>query len=58
LATVYDGLGEKDLEIEALQQAYGDRDPFMIFIGAGYFYDGLHTDPRFQGLERKIGVRP
>ena len=57
LAMVYDGLGEKDLEIEALQQAYGDRDPFMIFIGAGYFYDVLHTDSRFQELERKIGVR-
>ena len=57
LAMVYDGLGEKDLEIEALQQAHGDRDPFMIFIGAGYFYDGLHTDPRFRELERKVGVR-
>src|SRR4030095_11339429 len=30
MAMVYDGLGEKDIEIEALQQAYESRDPFLI----------------------------
>jgi tetratricopeptide (TPR) repeat protein len=57
LATVYDGLGERDLEIETLEQAYENRDPFLIYISDAYFYDGLRSDPRFQDLERKIGVR-
>ena len=57
LAMVYDGLREKDLEIKALQQAYENRDPFLIYISDGYFYDSLHSDPRFHDLERKVGVR-
>ncbi len=57
LAIVYDGLREKDLEIEALQQAYENRDPFLIYISDAYFYDSLHSDPRFLDLERKVGVR-
>ena len=57
LAMVYDGLREKDLEIEALQQAYENRDPFLIYISDAYFYDSLHSDPRFLDLVRKVGVR-
>ena len=57
LAMVYDGLGEKDLEMEALQQAYENRDPFLIYISDSYFYDSLHSDLRFHDLERKVGVR-
>ena len=57
LAMVYDGLGHKDLEIEALQQAFENRDPFLIYISWVYVYDSLHPDRRFQDLERKIGVR-
>jgi serine/threonine protein kinase/TolB-like protein len=57
LAMVYDGLGEKDLEIEALQQAYENRDPFLIYMAYAFLYDSVHSDPRFQDLERKVGVR-
>jgi serine/threonine protein kinase/tetratricopeptide (TPR) repeat protein len=56
LAVVYDGLGEKDLEVEALQRAYENRDPFLIYI-RNYLFDNVRSDPRFQDLERKVGVR-
>jgi eukaryotic-like serine/threonine-protein kinase len=57
LAMVYDGLGERDLEFEALQQAYQNHDTFLIYIRDAYFFDSLRSEPRFQDLERKIGVR-
>ena len=57
LAMVYDGLGEKDLEIDALQQAYENHDSFLMHVRDAYFFDSVRTDPRFQEIERKIGVR-
>jgi serine/threonine protein kinase/TolB-like protein len=56
IAMVYDGLPERDLEMEALQKAYEKRDTFLVHINDGYFYDSLRSDPRFRELERKIGV--
>jgi serine/threonine protein kinase/TolB-like protein/Flp pilus assembly protein TadD len=57
LAMVYDGLGENDLAIEALQKAYETHDTFLIHVRDTYFFDDLRSDPRFQDLERKVGVR-
>ncbi|MFY9560008.1 MAG: protein kinase [Terriglobales bacterium] len=57
LAMVYDGLGESDLAIEALQKAYETHDTFLIHVRDTYFFDDLRSDPRFQDLERKVGVR-
>jgi hypothetical protein len=56
IAMVYDGLPERDLEMEALQKAYEKRDTFLVHINDGYFYDSLRSDPRFRELEHKIGV--
>ena len=57
LAMVSDGLGENDLAIEALQKAYETHDTFLIHVRDTYFFDDLRSDPRFQDLERKVGVR-
>jgi len=57
LAMVYDGLGENDLAIEALQKAYETHDTFLIHVRDTYFFDDLRSDPRFQDLEHKVGVR-
>jgi hypothetical protein len=53
---VYDGLGDSDAEMEALQKAYAKRDTFLMHINDAYFYDRVRSDRRFQNLEHKIGV--
>ena len=54
---VYDGLGEKELGIESLQKAYANRDTDIVFIKAWSQLDRIRDDPRFQEIERQIGLR-
>jgi len=56
LAIVYEGLGQKQLAIEALQKAYEERDTLMVILKVAPFFDKLRDDPRFQELERRVGV--
>ncbi len=56
LAAVYAALNENDKAMELLEQAYIKRDLLLRFIGTGYEYDGLRSDPRFADLLRRIGL--
>jgi serine/threonine-protein kinase len=56
LAIVYEGLGQKQLAIEALQKAYDERDTLMVILKVAPFFDKLRDDSRFQDLERRVGV--
>jgi serine/threonine protein kinase/Tfp pilus assembly protein PilF len=56
LAAVYSALDENDQAIALLEQAYVKRDLLLRFIGTGYEYDGLRSDPRFADLVRRIGL--
>jgi TolB-like protein/DNA-binding winged helix-turn-helix (wHTH) protein/Flp pilus assembly protein TadD len=51
IASVYEGVGEKDSAINWLKQGVSDRDPILI-TGLGVFpdYDLLRFDSRFQDL--------
>lgn len=55
LAIVYSALDENDKAMELLEQAYVKRDLLLRFIGTGYEYDGLRSDPRFMDLTKRIG---
>ncbi len=55
---VYDGLGERELAIESLQKACENRDTHLIFIKVWPQFDRFRDDPRFQEVERRIGLRP
>ncbi len=57
LAIVYDGLGEKELAIESLQKALENRETLLIMIRVWPHFDKLRDDPRFQDLERRVGLR-
>jgi adenylate cyclase len=59
-APLYVGLGDKDKAIEALWRDYEERagSHEMVFIKVFPTFDGLHSDPRFIELLRKIGVEP
>ena len=54
-ALLYTGLGEKDLALEWLEKAYEERQPYLYLLKVEPVFDGLHSDPRFQDLLRRLG---
>jgi len=55
-AIVYDGLGEKELAIEALQKACVNRETNLVFLKVWPHFDNVRDDPRFQDIERRVGL--
>lgn len=58
LATTYFLLGQRDQAMTALEQSYQQRAPNIIYLKADPYYDPLRPDPRFQALERSMGLLP
>ena len=58
LAIVYEGLGEKELAIQSLQKALENREALLVTIKVWPHFDKLRDDPRFQELERRVGLSP
>ncbi len=56
IAVLYTALGNKDKAIKSLEKAYDERDLLLRFIGVGYEYDPLRSDPRFQAIIKKTGL--
>ena len=58
IALVYASLGEKDQAFAWLDRAYEARSAFLItrILGCSN-YDPLRSDPRFDALLRKIGIK-
>ena len=54
-ATIYGLLGESELTYECLEKAYEERSPWIVWL-INPAFDGLHSDPRFQALQKKIGL--
>ncbi len=50
-------LGEIDGAIGALERAYSQRRGDMIFLEVNPLLDPLRSDPRFQDLVRRVGIR-
>ena len=55
-ALIYTGLGDKEHALEWLEKAFNDRSLEMIFLKVDPRFDGLHSDPRFAGLLRRMGL--
>ena len=55
---VYDGLGERELAIESLRKACENRETNLIMIKVWPHFDNLRNDPRFQEIERRVGLSP
>ena len=55
-ATVCWGLGEKNHALEWLERAYSERDMDLERMKVDPVWDGLHSDPRFVALMKKIGL--
>jgi TolB-like protein/DNA-binding winged helix-turn-helix (wHTH) protein/Flp pilus assembly protein TadD len=56
VASVWAGLGEKDLALKWLQGAYEDHASYFPAINVEPVFDSLRSDPRFQALVRRIGL--
>jgi hypothetical protein len=56
LALSYVGLGEKKKAIQALEEAYQERDTLMISVGAEPMLDPLRSEPSFQDLLRRMNL--
>ena len=54
IAWKYAALGNKDEAINWLEKAYAAHAPGVIFMKTEPLFDSLHSDPRFQSLERRV----
>jgi eukaryotic-like serine/threonine-protein kinase len=55
-ATVYAGLKDKEKTIEYLEKAYQDKSIWLVWLRVEDIFDFLRPDPRFQDLERRVGL--
>ncbi len=54
-AILYQGLGDLERTLDALEQAYADRHPFVCYLHVDPFWDPLRDEPRFRSLIQRIG---
>lgn len=58
IAVIHVGLENNDEAFVWLEKAYEERHPYMILMSVEPVFDKLRSDPRFQDLERRVGLRP
>ncbi len=56
-AFVYDGMGDRDRALEALEVACKNRETTLVFLRSWPFFDHIRHDPRFHDIERRVGLR-
>jgi serine/threonine protein kinase/Tfp pilus assembly protein PilF len=55
-ATIYAGLGEKDEAFRLLEKGYEQRAASMSYLSVDPFWYGMHSDPRYDNLLRRVGL--
>lgn len=56
VALVYNGLGETDSAIHWLEKAWQSRDEYLVYLNVYPEFRNLHSDKRFQAIQRRIGL--
>ena len=56
LAVAYTGLGNKDKAFEWLDKSFKERSPFLVFLKLEPTMEPLHSDPRWNALEKRVGI--
>ena len=56
LAVIYGGLDDRDHTFEWLEQAYQERQWWMVCLDVDPRLDSLRSDPRFTALARRVGL--
>jgi eukaryotic-like serine/threonine-protein kinase len=57
VALVLSGLGDRDGAMEWLERANAERDPWATQLNIEFMFDPIRSDPRFQDLVRRVGLR-
>jgi len=55
-AVVHIGLGELPEALDALEEAFEERDMYMVLLKVDPMFDGLRSEPRFIALLKKVGL--
>jgi len=55
-AEIYAAMGNSDMAMQYLNSAYREHTAELVRLQVNPAYDGLHSDPRFQNLVRRIGL--
>jgi serine/threonine-protein kinase len=58
IAMAYTGLGDRDAAFRWLERAYTERASFMVGVKVEPGFAGLHSDPRWPRLLRRMGLEP
>ena len=58
VAAIYTGLGDKDQAFKWLEQAYEERDVWLMNLKVDPVFAKLRSDKRFQNLLTRAGLRP
>ena len=56
LVVVYAGLDDKDKAFAWLEKAFKDHSVFLVFLKLEPLMDSLHSDTRWNDLERRVGI--
>ncbi|MGH9873546.1 MAG: hypothetical protein ACRD9S_13940 [Pyrinomonadaceae bacterium] len=56
LVVVYAGLDDKDKAFVWLEKAFQDHSVFLVFLKLEPLMETLHSDPRWEELERRVGI--
>ncbi len=56
LARITAAMGDATASFEWLEQAFEERDPALVYVGADPAFDPLRTSPRFASLLQRIGL--
>jgi len=56
LLIAYSGTGQKERVIELLQKAYSEHSNAVVQIKVDPMYDPIRSDPRFEDLQRRLGL--
>jgi adenylate cyclase len=57
MATIYAGLGENDKAFESLEEGYSRKSFEIPSLQFDLVLDNLRSDPRFQSLLRRMGLK-
>jgi tetratricopeptide (TPR) repeat protein len=55
-ATIYAGLGDKEESFRLLEKAYEQHSALMPYLAVDPFWYGIHSDPRYADLLRRVGL--
>ena len=58
LSIIWVGLNDNERALQALEEAFGDREPCLVSLKVEPIFDPLRDDNRFADMIRRVGLKP